>query len=45
MEKTTVVKGTPFFEHGRCTALNAHFGWSERIERGLRGEVKVRVSG
>jgi hypothetical protein len=24
MERYTVVKGTPFFEHARCTALNAH---------------------
>jgi hypothetical protein len=42
MERNTVVKGTPFFEHGICTALNEHFGWSARIEGGLRGEVKVR---
>jgi hypothetical protein len=34
MERNTVVKGVPFFEHARCTALNVHFGWSERSERG-----------
>jgi hypothetical protein len=37
MEKTTVLKGTPFFEHGRCTALNVHFFMEPAKRAGVRG--------
>jgi hypothetical protein len=36
------VRGTPSSEHATRTAFDAHFGWSERSERGLKREGKVR---